>query len=302
MDEFDAELGWLRDVDVDGEFGGQFLESNLDEEDEQPGQSSLPKREADERGVSTDSLFGWKSTPDSRIHQARSFNFRSFSTSARQYSSKSNPTTEQSTPTRQSTPTPTPAPSLPHLTASGSAHMVSVSEKPHTTRTALAAGTVYFSNATPLRLIRANALKKGDVLSVSRIAGIMAAKRTPDLIPLCHPIALTHAGVELALFDAPPPPISGTGEGGAAQQRQQQQGAESGSGFGGVHIEARVECTGATGVEMEALTAVAAAALTVVDMCKAVDKGMRISDVRVVLKEGGRSGVWREEGWRSRAL
>ncbi|KAF2011069.1 GTP cyclohydrolase subunit MoaC, partial [Aaosphaeria arxii CBS 175.79] len=160
---------------------------------------------------------------------------------------------------------------LPHLTPSGSAHMVSVSSKPDTVRTAIAVGIVHFSNSQPLSLVKMNALKKGDVLSVSRIAGIMAAKATPTLIPLCHPIALTHVSVELRLLDAD-----------ASRQ------------FGGVHVEAKVACTGPTGVEMEALTAVMGAGLTVVDMCKAVDKGMRFTDVRVVLKEGGRSGTWKE--------
>jgi molybdenum cofactor biosynthesis protein MoaC len=170
--------------------------------------------------------------------------------------------------------------SLPHLTSSGSAHMVSVSAKAHTTRTAIAVGTVSFSNPTPLSLIQSNSLKKGDVLSVSRIAGIMAAKKCPDLIPLCHPIALTHVGVELKTFSSTPTDSNDLG-------------------FGGVNIEAKVQCTGQTGVEMEALTSVMGTALSVVDMCKAVDKGMVVGDVRVVLKEGGRSGVWREEGWRS---
>jgi molybdenum cofactor biosynthesis protein MoaC len=166
-------------------------------------------------------------------------------------------------------------PSLPHLTSSGTVHMVSVASKSHTLRSAIAVGTVYFSNATPLSLIRSNSLKKGDVLSVSRIAGIMAAKKCPDFVPLCHPIMLTHVGVELSVFDA------------------------KDNGFGGVTVEVKVQCEGQTGVEMEALTAVMGSALSVVDMCKAVDKGMRIDGVRVVLKEGGRSGVWKEEGWRS---
>ena len=166
--------------------------------------------------------------------------------------------------------------SLPHLTPSGSAHMVSVSAKKHTTRTAIAVGTVFFSKPSTLRSIREASLNKGDVLSVSRIAGIMAAKKCPDLIPLCHPIPLTHVAVELYLLDS-----------------------SQDSPFGGVHIEAKVECTGPTGVEMEALTAVMGAGLSVVDMCKAVDRFQRIGDVRVVLKEGGRSGTWKEEGWRS---
>ncbi|KAF2271597.1 molybdenum cofactor biosynthesis protein C, partial [Westerdykella ornata] len=163
-----------------------------------------------------------------------------------------------------------------HLTESGSAHMVSVSSKPNTVRTATAAGTVYFSNPTPLSLIRSNSLKKGDVLSVARIAGIMAAKQCPTLIPLCHPILLSHVGVILRLTDAQPESATCEGKHGA------------------VDIQAKVQCLGPTGVEMEALTAVMGAALTVVDMCKAVDKGMRVHNVRVVSKEGGRSGVWKE--------
>ncbi|EMD94930.1 hypothetical protein COCHEDRAFT_1191701 [Bipolaris maydis C5] len=165
-----------------------------------------------------------------------------------------------------------PEPYLPHLTPSGSAHMVSVSTKQHTIRTAIAIGSVHFTNSTPLSLIRSNTAKKGDVLGVSRIAGIMAAKKCPDLVPLCHPIPLTHVSVELAPFS---------------------------DGHGGVKIEAKVQCTGQTGVEMEALTAVMGAALSVVDMCKAVDRFQRVDGVRVVFKEGGKSGVWREEGWES---
>lgn len=168
--------------------------------------------------------------------------------------------------------------SLPHLTSSGSAHMVSVASKASTERTAIATGTVRFSNPTPLSLIRSASNKKGDVLSVSRIAGIMAAKHTPTLIPLCHPIALTHVGVRLSVV-------------GKNDQRDKD--------FGSIVVESRVQCTGQTGVEMEALTSVVGAALSVVDMCKAVDKGIVVGDVRVVLKEGGRSGTWREEGWES---
>jgi molybdenum cofactor biosynthesis protein MoaC len=179
-----------------------------------------------------------------------------------------------------------PSPSLPHLTESGSAHMVSVSDKAHTVRTAIAVGTVLFSNGTPLSLIRSNSLKKGDVLGVSRIAGIMAAKKCPDLIPLCHPIALTHVGVEVHAF-GPPSSSSSPPDGGKGEK------------YGGVQVEAKVQCTGPTGVEMEAMTAVMGACLSVVDMCKAVDKGQTVEDVRVVLKEGGRSGVWRDERWLS---
>lgn len=170
-------------------------------------------------------------------------------------------------------------PSLPHLTSTGSAHMVSVSEKRHTTRTAIAVGTVFFSTDLPLRLITNWALKKGDVLSVSRIAGIMAVKKCSDIIPLCHPIPITHVSVELKTF---PPDTS-----------------NEIMRYGGVMIESKVECTGPTGVEMEALTGVMAAALSVVDMCKAADKAQRIGEVRVVKKVGGRSGVFVEKGWES---
>lgn len=204
----------------------------------------------------------------------------------------STPTTTAPAPTEP----PTSAPHLPHLTSTGSAHMVSISAKAHTTRTAIAVGTVYFSNPTPLSLITSNSLKKGDVLSVSRVAGIMAAKKCPDIVPLCHPIPLTHVGVELRTFS----PSSTTGCTGAADGTPSgmPDGADNMS-HGGVQIECKVACTGATGVEMEALTAVMGTALSVVDMCKAVDKFQRIGDVRVVLKEGGKSGVWREESWKS---
>lgn len=179
---------------------------------------------------------------------------------------------------------------LPHLTQTGTAHMVAITAKPHTSRTAIAVGTVFFSNPTPLSLITSNTLKKGDVLGVSRIAGIMAAKKCPEIVPLCHPITLTHVGVEVRTF--PPAPSDTSASGSSA-------GSGDDFGHGGVQIECKVSCTGATGVEMEALTAVMGAALSVVDMCKAVDKFQRIGEVRVVLKEGGKSGVWREEGWGS---
>jgi len=211
-------------------------------------------------------------------------------TTRRMYSTSSRPprnpesaqdpkqTSDEKTTSSSTTPG-VPKTTLPHLTSSGSAHMVSVSAKQDTVRTAIAVGTVYFTNPTPLSLIQSNSAKKGDVLGVSRIAGIMAAKKCPDLIPLCHPIALTHVGVELKPFG----PEDANEEG----------------DYGGVHVEAKVQCVGPTGVEMEALTAVMGAALSVVDMCKAVDKFQRVSDVRVVLKEGGKSGTWREEGWAS---
>ena len=148
--------------------------------------------------------------------------------------------------------------------------MVSIAEKKVTSRIATAACTVHFSDATALKLIRDNQMKKGDVLGIARIAGIMAAKRTPDLIPLCHPISVSHVSVDL----------KPTGEGSEAAS---------------IEIRATVECDGKTGVEMEALTAASTAALTVYDMCKAVDKGMIVDGLRVVLKDGGKSGRWEME-------
>jgi cyclic pyranopterin monophosphate synthase len=150
---------------------------------------------------------------------------------------------------------------LTHLDAEGHAYMVDVGQKDDTPREAVARGAVLMLPET-LRLIMAGELPKGDVLAVARVAGIMAAKRAPDLIPLCHPLLLTHVAVDLQ-----PDP-----------DRQ------------AILIEATVRTTGKTGVEMEALTAVSAAALTIYDMCKAVDRGMRIVDIRLAQKRGGRSG------------
>jgi len=172
--------------------------------------------------------------------------------------------------------------------------MVPVTHKLPTHRTAIARGTVHFSNPTPYTLIRSNMLKKGDVLGVARVAGIMAAKKTGEMVPLCHPIALTAVEVGAELV-APATAGSEVEEGGLAGGE-----GETGFAFGGVEIEAKVECEGKTGVEMEALTAVMGSALTVFDMCKAVDRGMMIKGVRVVLKEGGRSGTWTEEGFEGR--
>ncbi|KAF2124683.1 hypothetical protein P153DRAFT_370600 [Dothidotthia symphoricarpi CBS 119687] len=236
----------------------------------------------DEVVTRVDGRISWRYTLFAK--QQKSRKPKQFYTLPRHYSTstRTSPDHEMVTiPGKTASPSPSPpTPTFPHLTPTGSAHMVSVSSKPHTTRTAIAVGTVYFSNPTPLSLIRSNSLKKGDVLSVSRIAGIMAAKKCPDLIPLCHPIALTHVGVELRAFAS---------EGKVGNDM----------GCGGVQVEAKVQCTGPTGVEMEALTSVMGTTLSIVDMCKAVDKFQTIQDVRVVLKEGGKSGVWREEGWKS---
>lgn len=142
---------------------------------------------------------------------------------------------------------------LTHLNADGHAHMVDVGDKPAQKRTAVATGVVLMAATTRDRII-AGSLPKGDVLAVARIAGIMAAKRTAELIPLCHPLALTAVEVSLTAVPA------------------------------GIAISARVQTTGQTGVEMEALTAVSVAGLTIYDMCKAVDKQMQISDVRLESK------------------
>lgn len=150
---------------------------------------------------------------------------------------------------------------LTHFDDRGEAHMVDVSDKDQTARIAVARGVIEMQ-ATTLEMIREGSAKKGDVLGVARLAGIMAAKKTHDLIPLCHPLALSKVSVELTTKDTPPR----------------------------VEISATVKNTGQTGVEMEALTAVSITALTVYDMVKAVDKSMVIRDVRLVLKDGGKSG------------
>jgi cyclic pyranopterin phosphate synthase len=155
---------------------------------------------------------------------------------------------------------------LTHLDAQGRAAMVDVSDKPDSDRVAVARGRIEMAPAT-LALIAEGGVKKGDVLSVARLAGIMGAKRTADLIPLCHPLALTAIQVELE----PEPERSA------------------------VAISATCRVAGKTGVEMEALTAVAVAALTVYDMCKAVDRGMVIGEIRLTHKSGGKSGTYEAE-------
>ncbi|KAK0960635.1 hypothetical protein LTR91_020255 [Friedmanniomyces endolithicus] len=171
---------------------------------------------------------------------------------------------------------------LTHVTSSGEAHMVDIGAKPSTRRVAVAVSFVRFSHSEPFRLIFENNNKKGDVLGVARIAGIMAAKRTADIIPLCHPIAISKVDVEVRLI-AP-------GGGETRNTRVQ-------NNHGAVQIQATVETVGPTGVEMEALSAVSGAALTVYDMCKAVDRAVRIMDTRVVYKCGGRSGEHVDHTW-----
>jgi cyclic pyranopterin phosphate synthase len=155
-------------------------------------------------------------------------------------------------------------PDFTHIDDKGRVRMVDVSDKPATARTALAGGTVTMARET-FESIRRQAVKKGNVLETARIAGIMAAKRTAELIPMCHPLNISHVQVDFIPE--------------AAQHR--------------IHIEARVRTTDATGVEMEALTAVSMAALTIYDMCKSLDRAMVISDIRLLEKSGGKSGTFK---------
>ena len=152
-----------------------------------------------------------------------------------------------------------------HFNREGDPHMVDVSAKDVTSRRAVAAGKITMAAET-LAMIRDRGHKKGDVVQVAQLAGIMGAKKTADLIPLCHPIGLSHVGVEISLVED------------------------------GLEITAECRLDGQTGVEMEALTAVSVAALTVYDMCKAVDRGMVISTIRLIHKSGGKSGVFEADG------
>jgi cyclic pyranopterin monophosphate synthase len=155
---------------------------------------------------------------------------------------------------------------LTHFNAAGEAHMVDVGEKPQTRRRAVAAGSISMLPET-LDMILQGSHKKGDVLGVARIAGIMAAKKAPDLIPLCHPLSLTRVEITLT-------PDVGTHS---------------------VHCRCHVETLGPTGVEIEALCATQITLLTIYDMCKAVDRGMTISGIRLLEKAGGKSGVWERD-------
>ena len=152
-------------------------------------------------------------------------------------------------------------PDLTHFDADGKAHMVNVGDKPVTDRVAVACGEIRMAAAT-LDRIREGGLGKGDVLGIARLAGIMGAKQTASLIPLCHPLGLDHVAVDLEMDESLP----------------------------GVRITATCRVTGRTGIEMEAMTAVSVAALTIYDMCKAVDRGMQIGSIRLTHKSGGKSG------------
>lgn len=152
---------------------------------------------------------------------------------------------------------------LTHFDAAGNAVMVDVSEKPVTAREATAHGIITM-NADAFAAVQSGTVKKGDVLGVARVAGIMATKRTSDLIPLCHPLMLSHASVDFTVLEEE----------------------------GAIQAECTVKLSGKTGVEMEALTGVTVALLTIYDMCKAVDRSMELSDIHLVHKEGGKSGVY----------
>jgi cyclic pyranopterin phosphate synthase len=152
---------------------------------------------------------------------------------------------------------------LSHFNAQGNAHMVDVGSKAITKRIAVTEGRIFMQNSTLLHIIEGNN-KKGDVLGIARIAGIMATKKTADLIPLCHPLAITHVDIQLSTEDNPP----------------------------AVYCQSRVEVSGKTGIEIEALNATQIALLTVYDMCKAIDRGMQIDGVRLLKKTGGKSGEW----------
>ena len=155
---------------------------------------------------------------------------------------------------------------LTHFNQAGEAHMVDIANKQSTARRALAAGRIVMQAET-LDLIQQGKHRKGDVLGIARVAGIMATKRTADLVPMCHPLALTHVAIE---FDVD-------------------------SDANAIECTVSAETTGQTGVEMEALTGVQVSLLTVYDMCKAVDRGMVISDVRLLEKSGGKSGHWKRD-------
>lgn len=153
--------------------------------------------------------------------------------------------------------------SLTHFDAEGKAKMVDVSQKPPTSREAIAKGSILMKAAT-IRIILEKALPKGDVISVARVAGIMAAKKTSELIPMCHNLNLTHVGIDISV---------------KAEDNR-------------IDVESTVKCIGRTGVEMEALTAVSVSLLTIYDMCKAVDKEMTIQDIMLIEKRGGKSGIF----------
>ncbi|GGF52315.1 hypothetical protein GCM10011519_27850 [Marmoricola endophyticus] len=242
-------------------------EAGLQPPSVEPVETSTPGDDGSASGVST-SLRHDDLVPRSSAQDTASFaSAQSGSTTSGGRAASASERVETSAPEAGPQPPSVEAVETPHLThvdESGAARMVDVSAKDVTTREATATGRVLVS-AEVVALLRAGDVPKGDALGVARVAGIMAAKRTPDLVPLCHPLAISGVTVDLDVHDDH------------------------------VAIAATVRTTDRTGVEMEALTAVSVAALTVVDMVKAVDKGAVIADVRVEAKSGGRSGEWRRE-------
>lgn len=225
----------------------------------------------------------WKTIPTHLLPTTPPFQTRLYHSSrSLSSSSSSKPKPEPEEPQaknprsskRSSLPT-TSDPDLPHLNRSQNVHMTLIDEKPVTKRLATASCTVNFSTRKPYDLLRSGGgSKKGDVFSIARIAGITAAKKTPDVVPLCHPgLGLTGVEVDVKLLDPGP-----------EKKEEEVNGA--------MHVTATVSCLGRTGVEMEAMTAVMGAALTVYDMLKAVDKGMVIGGVKLLEKMGGKSGHW----------
>jgi cyclic pyranopterin phosphate synthase len=160
---------------------------------------------------------------------------------------------------------------LTHFSDAGRARMVDVTQKPDSDRVAIASGILRMQPAT-LSRIRTGSIAKGDVLTVADVGAVMAAKRTPDIIPMCHSVALT--GVEVMFSDLPEPDASGCA---------------------GIKVVTTAHCVGQTGVEMEALCAASVALLTIYDMCKAIDRGMRIENIQLEEKRGGKSGIWKRD-------
>ncbi|RAH57780.1 MoaC-domain-containing protein [Aspergillus piperis CBS 112811] len=228
-----------------------------------------------------------RQTPGQRIPRSYLPQLRHHHTLRANNNNESSTTTTTNNTTKPISLPTTPDPDLPHLNASQNVHMTKITEKPITSRLATATCHIQFSNPRPWEILRDGGMtKKGDVYSVARIAGIMAAKRTPDIIPLCHPgIGITGVEVDVELV--------------GPEAASAKHGDDSGKWefrHGGMRVVASVSCEGRTGVEMEAMTATMGAALTVYDMLKAVDKGMVVEGVRLLEKKGGKSGHWVREG------
>lgn len=221
-----------------------------------------------------------------------------FSTTSQLKSSASIPTSVMRFSTRASSSY-KPTTSLPHLTSQSTIHVIPVGDKESTPRSAFAVGHIIFSNPDPLPLVRAHALRKGDVLSVARVAAIMAVKRTSDIIPLCHNgvpvegVSVKVEAVDGSATQQESPAPDPENEYNPPWQEENSLGEDETfpiSPHGGIRISVRVDTTAKTGVEMEALAGVVGAGLTVIDMCKSVDRHLKMEGIRVVWKKGGKSG------------